>query len=59
MQIGVGGLESVVQPAAEVVFTSAGVWEAEKGGDLGGDVGFVEKGAGRVLGGGERGRDGR
>lgn len=58
MEIGVGGLESVVEPAAEVVFASAGVWEAKEGGDLGVDVGVAEEEAGRVLEGGERGRDG-
>lgn len=43
MKFGVAGLEGVVEPAAEVVVTGPGVGLAEERGDLGGDVGVVEK----------------
>lgn len=46
------GLESVVEPAAEVVIAGAGVGVTEEGGDLEVDFGFVEDGE-RGGGGGD------
>lgn len=50
LEVGDGGLEGVVEPAAEVVVTGTGVGAAEEGGDVG-----VE--GGRVVGGERGGED--
>lgn len=52
---GVGGVEGVVEPAAEVVVGGAGGGVAEEGGDFGGERRRVEEREGRVVG-GEEGR---
>lgn len=52
-KVRVVGLESVVEPTAEVVVTGAGGGAAEKGGDLGGNFRVVEEGEGGVRSGGE------
>lgn len=46
LESGIGGLEGVVEPTTDVVVDCTGVRVAEEGGDLGGDFGIVEKGAG-------------
>lgn len=38
----IGGLESVVEPSAEIVVAYAGVGAAEEGGDFGSDFGAIE-----------------
>jgi hypothetical protein len=43
LEVRVAGLECVVEPATEVVFSGAGVGVAEERGDLGGDFGDVEE----------------
>lgn len=61
LEIWIGGLEGVVEPATKVVVAGAGVGESEEGGDLGRDVRVVEEREGEFLcggcRGGERGRD--
>lgn len=57
MEFRLRGVEGVVEPAAEVVVAGAGVWLAEEVGDLGSDLGVMEEGECRRLGGGERRRD--
>ena len=58
MEIGDRRMECFIEPATEVVVARPGVRVAEEGGDLGGDVGVVEEGIGRVWRGRYRGRDG-
>lgn len=58
LEIGLGGVEGVVEPGTEVVVGASGVGAAEEAGDLGGDVGVVEEGGGGGLGGGEGRREG-
>lgn len=53
LELGLGGVEGVVEPRAEVVVDCAGVGAAEEGGDLGRHVGVLEEGGGGGLGGGE------
>nr|GMD08085.1 uncharacterized protein LOC109174819 [Ipomoea batatas] len=53
VEIKLGGVEGVVELAAEVVVTSAGVRLAEVVGDFGCDLGVIEEGERRRLGEGE------
>lgn len=53
-EVGVVGLESIIEPTAEVVVARAGGGAAEEGGDLSGGFEVVEEGEGGVGSGRER-----